>query len=366
LDNYIKLHASQEVSGAEHEEVVGMIYAIVKRLQLPSRKKLIAVGVSISLASTLAGVGLTVQHSSGAAPVRDCTPNSIDSTDTNGGCGAASPAEFVEDLHANKPGDLKDIYADPQMGGLTPADYDRFEKTAVMGIAHKNGEVTIDGKTVLTDLQSLGREKINEDSTSVQINGKTYWHSPASSSFVADEIPAMVMFDNKGEPEAAVLSACGNPIKAKKVKKAEFECKALKVMAVPGQADTFDFTTEVETEGNVTVNKVVYDFGDGSPQVTEANPATPVRHHFATPGTFTAKVTVFFNVPDKKQIVEVPPTKCVAVITVPPAVAPPTPTPVVPPVLPKAGPSDMLGLFVGTSAAGAAAHRAYRGWRSRK
>jgi hypothetical protein len=341
-------------------------------LRKASRKRLVGVGVFIMVLGSLVGIGAIARHSYGAEPLRDCTTNAIDRTADEKDCGALTPSEFVEDLHANKAGDMQAIYADSRMGGITTDDYDRFEKTAVMGMAHKNGDVTVDGETVLTDLESLGREKINDESKPVVIGDTTYWHSPASSSFVADQIPAMVMMDDKGEPEAAVLTACGNPIKAKKVqkvkevKKVEFECKALKVMAVPGQPDTFSFTTEVELSDNVTVNRVVYDFGDGSPAVTEKDPNTPVVHHFATPGTFTAKVTVFFNVPDKKQIVEVPPTKCVAKITVtPPTVTPPV-TPVTPPVLPKAGPSNLMGLFVGSSAAGTLMHRAFRTLRGRK
>jgi hypothetical protein len=340
-----------------------MIYSINTRLHNIGKKKLVVAGVFIAVLASLTGIGVAVQHSSGAAPVRDCTPNAIDNTNTNGGCGAANSTELIEDLHANKPGDLKAIYADPRMGGITEGDYERFEQTAVMGVAYKTGEVKVDGETILTDLESLGREKINDDSKPVVIDGKTYYHSPASSSFVADQIPAMVMFDDKGEPEAAVLTACNNPIKGKPVQKAKFDCKTLRVMAVPGEKDTFDFTTEVIETGNVTVNRVVYDFGDGSPLVTETDPNKPVRHHYNQTGTFTAKVTVFFNVPDKKQIVEVPPTKCVATITItpPPVVVPPKP-----PQLPQAGPENVLGMFVGTSAAGAVAHRAYRNWRSRK
>jgi hypothetical protein len=83
---------------------------------------------------------------------------------------------------------------------------------------------------------------------------------------------------------------------------------------VKDKKDTYNFSTTLDPMKLATVNKVVYDFGDGSPLVTKTNPSELVPHTYK-PGTWTAKVTVHFNVPGGK-VVAVPPTKCVTKIVV--------------------------------------------------
>lgn len=299
----------------------------ITRFFRDNTKNLVVAGAFLAAFAGAVGLGLaTKQYTSAASMPRDCDSNAVLH------CGATSPSEFITDVRSsnnNAQKDLQVIYADSRMGALSTGDYDRFKNSARMGKVYKNGTVIVDGQTVMTGANSLGREKFNSQRQAITIGGKTYYYSPTSASFASDSIDAMVMFDDKGVAETVILTSCGNPVWGTKVKP-EYDCKTLNKKEVA--KDTYEFTTSVHVK-NASVNKVVYDFGDGTPAVTKTNPAEAVRHKYEKAGTFTTKVTVYFNLPGK-QVVAVPAVKCLTQITVTP---PPTPfyscTAVVPAVL---------------------------------
>lgn len=256
--------------------IMNNLHQRLKRL----RAKYFVLALGLVTALGVANAGPLVVQRAAAAPVRDCSANSIDNKPINGGCGAATPAEFIADLRANNPSDLQTIYADARLGGLVSSKYERFEKTAKMGIAHKNGTVTVDGEVVMTDARSVGRTQFEGQRDPIVIGGKTYYHSSTTTSFVAETIPVMVMFDSDGVVEVAVLTACGNPMMAKKVVKKKVEKEK-----------------EVVKEKEIVVEKI-----------------------------------------EKKEEVK--------------KVVPP-------PVMPKAGPEHIVGVFAGSSVAGTIAHGVY-------
>jgi len=202
--------------------------------------------------------------------------------------GAANPSEFVSKYNADAPGDLKTIY---QNYGLSPDEISRFASTAKMGTAYKDGRVVVDGKTVATEANSLGRTPLGGlNNIPVGIGGKTYHWGSNSRNFGHDSIPAMVMMNpDTHEMEFAALTACGNPVWGKSPK---YKCSLLNQEQV--NRTTFTFNTSVVAE-NATVSKVVYDFGDGKTE-TRTNPAEKVSHTYAKAGSYTAKVTVYFSV----------------------------------------------------------------------
>lgn len=228
----------------------------------------------------IAGFGV---HRVTAQTVEDCSNNSIIK------CGAHTPTDFINKLQANNPPDLQAIYSDFT---LTPDKYADFEQNAKMGTAYKNGTIVVNGETVATDSWSIGREK-KPYSTDDVIAGHTYYKSYSKDVFAVDSIPAMVYFNKDGNIQFAVLTACGNPLGGTPVTTKKASCDMLQKTAVSGQDNTYQFTTKATTVSGSRISRVVYDFGDGSGTVTQSDATTAVTHTYSTPGTFTAKVTVF-------------------------------------------------------------------------
>jgi hypothetical protein len=272
----------------------------------------IAWGIAIAAASALGMFGYN-QVNAGAR--QDCDNNAIIY------CGAQSPSEFVSKATANNPADLQGIYED---FGLAPSEYSKFVTSAKMGTAYKDGRIVVDGQTVATDAWSIGRQGNHNGQTfkrEYTIAGHTYYASNNKDIFLSDSIPVMVMFDDKGAMKFAALTACGNPITGHKTNP-NYSCDLLQKAAVEGQENTYSFTTKASATNGATLAKVVYDFGDGSGQVTKTSLSDAVTHTYAKAGDYTAKVTVYVTLPGGGQI-PVTGAQCQTQITVeaPPVVA---------------------------------------------
>jgi hypothetical protein len=278
-----------------------------------SPKRLMVGGICALAIVAAAGLGVVTKQVSSAATVRECSQNSIDYKNMNGGCGAASPTEFIKDVKANSPSDLKAIY---ENYGLAPSEYTRFVDSARMGTAYKDGRIVVDGQTVATDAASVGRDTW-AGRKAIKIAGKTYYTSSTKTSFNANSIPVMVMFDKVGKMEFAALTACGNPITGKP-QTPTYACNELKKTPVSGKTDTYNFTTSASAGNGAKIVKVEYDFGDGSAKVSKTSPTEAVAHTFTKSSTVTVKVSV--SLPGKQTIVVVG-AKCNTKITV----TPPTP-----------------------------------------
>lgn len=313
----------------------------------------------------MAAIGLACVPTSRAhaqiSGARDCSPNSIDNKPLNGGCGALTPKEFIKDLHDNDPSDLQAIYAAPIIGSLTQGKYERFANNARMGTLYRNGNLVVDGKTVITDAATIGRKNTSGNRTPITLGNKQYFYSKTRDSFAdgVQSIPAMVLFNDEGVVEIAVLTACGNPIIGMKSMPVYY-CHSLRSTPVAGEKDTYDFTANIVATHNAVVSKVVYDFGDGTPLVTQSSGTTPTRHAYQQPGVFTAKVTVHYRIPGNLSKVESP-TRCTTTITVAKAKQAVPVAAVVerPPVLPKAGMGGFVGVGAIASIAGVTVHRLY-------
>jgi hypothetical protein len=292
-----------------------IIKSMLSRFKRLNTKKLAVAGVFMLAMAGSIGLGLATKQLGSAATGRDCSVNSIDYKPLNGGCGALSPTEFIKDANQNDPGDLQAIYAHPTIGNLAKTDYTRFEQTARMGVVDDKGNVTVDGQVVMTGANSMGRKSFNNPARKpMKIGNQTYFYSSTDVSFAegVTSLPVMVMFDDKGVVETAIMNACGNPVWGNNVVP-EFGCEALNQTKISD--DTFDFTTTVRALKGASVKKVVYDFGDGTTK--EVSSATEVvRHKYASVSReYTAKVTVTFNLPGNKEVT-VPPVKCATKVTV--------------------------------------------------
>ena len=79
------------------------------------------------------------------------------------------------------------------------------------GSAHKDGRVTVDGKTVHNGSRSAGREFMPGSSKDDRFSYPIYWRSTGVS-FAADSIPAFVYLNADGSMAYAIIKSCGNPI----------------------------------------------------------------------------------------------------------------------------------------------------------
>jgi PKD repeat protein len=253
-------------------------FARVRRM---STKKLIVAGVfTLALAATV-GLGLATKQQSSA---QDCSNNSIMK------CGYGSKSDFQAKYNSNAPGDLKTIY---QYYGLASSDLTKFVSYARPGMAYQNGTIVVDGRVVATNVTSLGRDHFSYASP-LNIGGHTYYSS-ADTQVLLSNIPVYVLFNAQGVMQFAVMTECGNPATGTKVVP-NYNCSELQMNPVSGQLNTYNFSSKVTYGNGATINHVVYDFGDGTSQ-TVTNPAQVIPHTYTKEGTFTAKVTAYFNLP---------------------------------------------------------------------
>jgi PKD domain-containing protein len=294
---------------------------IFARLKRFNTKDVMVISAFLVALTGAAGLGFATKQFTSAAGVRDTGTNPILN---QGSIGCLSVSECVADFKANKPGDIQSIYSNR---GLSASEYKRFADTAVKGTAYKDGRLVahdpvLGNVTVANDIWSMGRNTWAGQREPIHINGKKYYMSPSSSSFVSNSIDAFIMFDKKGQIEFALLTACGNPVWGKE-KTPEYGCKTLNKTAVSGKKDTYSFTTSLNPSVLAKVNKVVYEFGDGTTK-TETSPSKAVTHTYTKPGEYTAKVTVYFNIPGK-QVVSSTSVKCTTKVTVKPKEEPKKP-----------------------------------------
>jgi hypothetical protein len=285
----------------KHKEVFMQVFnRVLGRLKKVGVKKL--AGASAFMLAMTAAVGLGIaskQHTSAATAVtRDCSVNSIDYKDLNGGCGAVTPQEYIADLRSNSPSDLQALAANFQGNfNLQPSQYDDFAAHAVDGIAYKNGDVKVSGQTVLTNIWTIGRSSKSYSwlVTPPNDGGNKYYGSKSTDVFAVDQIPVIVYFNNDGTAQYVIEKPCGNLVGGTKVTPS-YACNTLNKSAVSGEKDTYSFTTNAVATNNAVITKYVYDFGDGSSATTNsANEA--VRHTYAKAGTYTATVHVYVSLP---------------------------------------------------------------------
>lgn len=284
---------------------MSVLSKLTSKLRRITAKQAVIAGVFTLAIAGAASFGFVQRQLTEAGAVRDCSKNSINYVSMNGGCGSASPAEYIEDLKDNKPGDIQKIAAGFDYK-LPSSKYDNFAKNAKRCWAYKSDNtVKCDGKTVLTDAWSIGRQNFN-NSSSYKISGVSdqLWKGSFSKRFGknTDKLEVYVMFNDKGEYEYGIISACGNPVGGKKVA-VTAECKLMDSKEVG--LNKYEFTTTPNVK-NATVEKVVY-YQDGQ-KIGESNKASD-KYKFTHTVTKSGKVTaeVYVKVPGGKTIKVVSP-----------------------------------------------------------
>lgn len=327
--------------------------------------KQLFIGLAVGLALTGA---LFAGGQAAAANPRDCDDNAIIK------CGALTASELRQKYTANDTGDVDEVYTRYGISSIMVASSE-----VKMGEVKRNGSVLVDGKVVATGARSLGRTNLPGSST-VTIGGKRFYERPTSVSFAGDSISAFVYLNADGQFTAAILTSCGNPVKAtpKPAPKPTpqptpvYTCSSLVTTRLSETSRRF--TVTASASNGATIKGYRYDFGDDSSQETTERTIT---HDYADAGDYQAKVTVLVEV--NGTVKEVDGNACTLGVSVtkkeqPPAPAPKcdvkgrenipkndarckeTPTPEAPKEIAKTGPEALLGGGIGLSSLTAAAY----------
>ena len=133
------------------------------------------------------------------------------------------------------------------------------------------------------------------------------------------------------EAYVVIVKDCGQPV---------YRCDALSVTQLGGRQIRADVTTTANNGASLTT--ITYSFGDGSTNLVTTNSST--TYTYTKDGTFTVKAVPSFKIGE--QVFAATSNNCVKQVTFG------TPT-----EIPNTGPGSMLGIFAGTSVAGAVAYR---------
>ena len=145
--------------------------------------------------------GIRATETVGAVSIvsaRDCDSNAVMN------CGALTTKQ-VQDKYGNA--GVSAIY---NHFGITASDINKINTTAVAGVVHKSGKITVNGATVATGAITAGRENIS-GSTKVKSGDVTFYKRAPSVSFRVESLSAFVVMEN-GVFQYAIIGACGNPV----------------------------------------------------------------------------------------------------------------------------------------------------------
>lgn len=174
-----------------------MAVAVLRRNILPALMSLFfIISVSVGYAPSVEGSG------------RDCDDNAVIR------CGALTTGE-LNDKYDNQ----RDVRVIFNHFGITGSEINEASQYARKGHITKGGRVVVDGKTVATDALTAGRQHM-PGSKKVTKNGVTFYTRSPSVSFTQNKLDALVIMKND-KFQYAVLTSCGNPVKATPVIKKE-------------------------------------------------------------------------------------------------------------------------------------------------
>ena len=276
-----------------HEEVVKMFKKLLNKIREITPKQMAVAGVFTLVLAGTVGLGVAVNNRLDAAVQRECDSNAILR------CGAADPNELVADARSSNNGTQGDIQTIYSHFSLTADEYDRFASTARQGEFRRNGEVWVDGEMVMRNTLSMGRHNYG-GSRSLRIGNVTYYQGTPEQRWAngVQSIPVMVMFNNDGTVETAIMNPCGNPADGEKVT-SKLDCKALNKVEVAGKKNTYKFNTTIHKEGHAKVTKVEY-FIDGKLWTTKNTAEEMTDEYTFTKASSEVSVKVTYSLPGGK------------------------------------------------------------------
>lgn len=239
-----------------------------------------------------------------ASSPQDCNDNAIVR------CGIQSVTELRQKFNSNHR-DIKHIYG---AFGVTAGEINNA--TIKMGRVYKNGNVTINGDVVATGAVTVGRQNMPGSHT-IMINDEKYYERAPSVSFRSDYINAFVMVDKYGKFLGAVITSCGNPVKATPKPKPYYVCTGLIATPVAGRRDQINLAIGSELN-DVTFLHKTYTIKNSAGKVIDTirqnrDDANPVYTQ-PTAGRYSVEGTVTVNALGKT--VTTPVGKCKASFTI--------------------------------------------------
>lgn len=283
---------------------MSLFTSIKKRYAQITPKQFIVAGVfMLGLAGAIGGGFASKQHSA-AQEIRDC--DNGQSIINVAPCGALTREELASDIRSNNSiqKDLQAIYADSRIGGLSgEADYRRLETEAVHGVLKRNGDVVVNGEVVMTGAYTMGRKNY-AGREPLTIGNRTYYMSTPEVSFASHrtELDVIVLFDDNGTVEIAIMEACGNALPKGYRVPSGAECKGLNKFAVENKKNTYQFSAEASKFGFAKYVKFNYYYNDGSGYKlfdTKTNPSDKTKEITFTKAT-KVKVEIEISLPGNK------------------------------------------------------------------
>lgn len=134
--------------------------------------------------------------------------------DSNALCyGGTLTVRELRDCYNAKPG-VRVVF---RHFGIGEQDIATIGNQMVVGQVTKSGNVIVDGRIVAANAMTAGRQHM-PGSTAVTRNGMTFYTRPTNVSFASSSLSAFVVMKN-GSFDYAVLTSCGNPVKANAIVK---------------------------------------------------------------------------------------------------------------------------------------------------
>lgn len=156
-------------------------------------------GAIVGVVVVVAGASLHPTSALSLNSARDCDNNAVIN------CGALSTNE-VQVGYSQK--GVADIY---NYFGISKADIDNINATAVSGLVYKDGTIKVGSTIVATNAITAGRLYI-AGSAHVTSGTTSFYTRAPSVSFRSSPLVAYVVLSNN-QFKYAILAACGNPVK---------------------------------------------------------------------------------------------------------------------------------------------------------
>lgn len=244
------------------------------------------------------GTGAFAIHNTSAdvslGGAQDCDANAVVF------CGASSASQLVGRYNSgdghNSAASIQNIYS---FFGITSADIQAMPTTAVAGSVTKDGSVFVGNQLVATGALTAGRENI-AGSTPASFGGTAFFTRPPSVSFASNSLTAYVVMSG-GQFRFAVLSSCGNPVKATPTTPTPpppppapaGQCTNLGLTQDKNNPREVSAVVTAAVQNGAALSGVSFNFGDGT---TIANGATTTASHtYGQDGRFVVKATLTFT-----------------------------------------------------------------------
>lgn len=258
--------------------------------------KLLVMTLAVGLSAFFAYSAIT--YAVGDEKNGDCTSNAVIR------CGVKSVDELRQKYKTDYTKGTQDIFSHFGLNSNVINTY-KVQK----GVVYKNGDVKVNGKLVATNAHSAGREYL-AGSTKHKVNNTTFYTRPLSVS-TPPSWTVYVFTDKNDRFVAAVMLACGNPVKATPVKptskpKPVYECASLS--RIKKDSDTYTFRAKAAVKNGATLKGFTFDLGDGTVKYvahskhasdTSVYKYVDLNHTYKKAGTYTVKLTAHFEVNGK-------------------------------------------------------------------